>query len=79
MVHKRSSSSLDDHASQPNKIARTKTNAAPIDALVSANARIVELEHQVQDLHAFIDTNGLMRSRCLYAVTGYDLTYDRGT
>ena len=64
MAHKRSSSGLDDYGSQPNKIARTETIAT--DALVSANARIVELQNQVTDLHAFIDANGLTRSgfRC---------------
>ena len=68
MAHKRSHSSLEAHASQPNKSARIETISAATDALLSANARIVELEHQVQDLHAFIDANGLTRGRCLHAV-----------
>ncbi|KAF6223717.1 hypothetical protein HO133_000560 [Letharia lupina] len=38
-----------------------QTISAATDALLSANARTVELEHQVQALHAFIDANGLMR------------------
>ncbi|CAD6580553.1 MAG: hypothetical protein ASARMPRED_000254 [Alectoria sarmentosa] len=61
MAHKRSNSSLDAHGSQPNKTARIETISAATDAFQSANARIVELEHQVQDLHAFIDANGLTR------------------
>ena len=68
MAHKRSSSGLDNHADQPKKIARTETIVAGTDALLSANARIVELEQQVQDLHAFINANGLTRGKCLYAV-----------
>lgn len=68
MAHKRSSSSLDDHASKPNRFARTAISVAT-DALLSANARIVELEHRVQALHAFINAKGLMRGKCPYAVS----------
>ena len=63
MAHKRSNSGLDGHASQPTKIQRKETNSAATDALLSANARIVELEHQIKDLHAFIGANGLTRGR----------------
>lgn len=69
MAHKRSNSSLDDHTSQPKKIARTEPISAASDALLSAQARIFELEDQIQDLHAFIDANGLTRSKFLYAVS----------
>lgn len=68
MAHKRSNSSLDDHASQPKKIARTETISAATDALLSARARIAELEDQVLDLHVFIDANGLTRSKFLCSV-----------
>ena len=68
MAHKRSSSGLDDHASQPKKIARTETISAATDALLSARARIAELEDQVLNLHAFIDANGLTRSKFLFLV-----------
>lgn len=69
MTYKRSNSSLEDQASQPHKIARTETISAAPDALFSANARIVELEHQVQNLHAFINANGLTRSKDLFAIS----------
>ena len=70
MAHKRSSSHLDDPASPPKKIPRTRseTISAANDALVSANARIVELERQIQDLHAFINDKRLLRGKCLYAI-----------
>lgn len=68
MAHKRSNSSLDDPASQPKKMARTETIPAATDALLSARARIAELEDQVLDLHAFIDANGLTRSKFLFSV-----------
>ena len=64
MTRKRSNSGLDDHASQPTKVPRKETKSvATTDALFSANARIVELEHQVKDLHAFIGAKGLTRGR----------------
>lgn len=70
MAHKRSASSLHDPASQPfNKVARTVTIPTATDALLSANARIFELEKQIQDLHAFINAKGLTRSRHLYAIS----------
>lgn len=68
MAHKRSNSSIDDHASQPTKIARTETILVATDPLLSARTRIVELENQILDLHAFIDANGLTRSKFLHAV-----------
>lgn len=68
MAHKRSNSSLDDHESQPKKIARTETISGASDALLSAQARIVELEDQIQDLHAFVDANGLTRCKFSYPV-----------
>ena len=81
MAHKRSASSLHDPASQPtNKLARTETIPTATDALLSANARIFELEYQIQDLHAFINANGLTRSRYLYALPPKKrLTRDSGT
>ena len=63
MALKRSNSGLDDHANQPTKVARKETNSAATDALFSANKRIIELEHQVQDLHAFIDARGLTKGK----------------
>ena len=63
MARKRSNSHLGDRAGQPKKIAKTKTKtiSAATDTLSSANARIAELERQVQDLHAFIHAQGLTR------------------
>lgn len=63
MARKRSSSGLDDLESQPTKVARKETNSAATDAILSANARIIELENQVKDLHAFIDAHGLTNSK----------------
>ena len=63
MACKRSNSDLDEHASQPTKVARTETNSAATDALFSANKRVIELEHQIKDLHAFIDARGLTRGK----------------
>ena len=63
MTHKRSNSGLDDHASQPTKIARKETDSVATDALFSANARIIELEHQIRDLHAFIIVHGLTKGK----------------
>lgn len=68
MAHKRSHSGLDDHISQPNKATKIDTIPVATDALLSANTRITELEHQVQELQAFINANGLTRSVCLLTV-----------
>ena len=61
MARKRSNSGLDDHANQATKVVRRDTGSAAADALFSANKRIFELEHQVKELHAFIDARGLTK------------------
>ena len=68
MARKRSTFSNNDHASKPNEVARRETISPANNALSSENARIAEPEHQIEDLHAFIDANGLTWSRCPYAV-----------
>ena len=68
MAHKRSHSGPDDLTSQPNKTTKIDTMPVATDALLSANTRIIELEHQVQELHAFINANGLTRSGCLLTI-----------
>ena len=69
MALKRSNSDLDEHASQPMKVPRKETNSAATDALLSANARIVELEHQIKDLHTFIGASGLTRGTSLNEIS----------
>lgn len=61
-MHKRSSSGLEKDNNKPAKCARMEETSRATDALTSANARIKELEHQVLELHAFLNATGMTRS-----------------
>lgn len=61
--HKRMhSDSLYDSA-KPTKSSKVHDSPPPSDALEIANARIGDLEQQIQDLHKFINAKGLTRSQ----------------
>ena len=63
MGHKRSGSHLSDGNAGSLKYARKEATSPPSDALGSAHKRIKDLEHQIVELHAFINANELTRSK----------------